>query len=156
MTCLAMLCLLHPRSLLAFSAATAHCWLMVSLVSIRTPWSFPSEQPSASHFSSLVPGVIPYQAQVLAIPFHNLYEATVSPAFQHPKVPQISAQPHSATSTLPCIICKPESIPEVHHYCLAASWTLCYRSQRFKPSSFPCTFQHSSTPHLINFSMGIL
>ncbi|PKU48619.1 hypothetical protein llap_1071 [Limosa lapponica baueri] len=44
---LAMLFLMHPRIALAFLATKAHCWLMVILLSTRTPKPFAAELLSA-------------------------------------------------------------------------------------------------------------
>ena len=50
---LAMLCLMQPRRLLVFLAAKVHCWLMVNLVSIRSPRSFSAKLLSSKLVSSL-------------------------------------------------------------------------------------------------------
>ena len=94
-----MFILTQPRMQQLAFAATAHCWLMVSLLSTRIPG--PSQQscfPAGQPQPVLVPGVVPPEVQDFTLPLVEPREAPVSPFLQPVEVP-LNAQPPGVSAT---------------------------------------------------------
>ena len=77
---LAMLFLMQPKTLLAFFAARAHCWLMFNFWCPPGPQGpfLPSCFPAGCPHHTLVHGVVLPQVQDLAFPLVELQEVPVS------------------------------------------------------------------------------
>jgi len=97
--------LMHPRIPLAFLAARAHCWLMVTLSSTRTPRSLSAELlPAGPPQPVLVPGVVPPQVQDPALALVEPHHVPLCPAFQPIQVHSVAlghrSRPPFGTSQL--------------------------------------------------------
>ncbi|KAK4831337.1 hypothetical protein QYF61_017468 [Mycteria americana] len=87
---LVTLLLMQPRIWLAFWAASAHCWLMLSFSSTNTPKSFSSGRAALNPFSAqpvFVLGIAPTHVQDLALGPVELHEVRTGPPLKPVRVP---------------------------------------------------------------------
>ena len=78
---------MHPRRPLAFWAARARCWLMVTLSFPSTPSPSPQScSPAAQPQPVLVPGVVPPQVQDPALALVEPHQVPLCPTFQPAQV----------------------------------------------------------------------
>jgi len=76
---LATLLLMQPRIWLAFWAASAHCWVILSLLSTRTPKSFSAALNPLNAQPVSMFGIVPTQVQYFTLGHVELHGVCMGP-----------------------------------------------------------------------------
>ena len=144
---LAIFFVIHLRRPLAFLATRAHCWLMVSLLSARTPMSFYSELSSRS-----APNL--YCCMQLFLPRYRTLRLLLLEIFRFLSAQLTSlyrscwmaAQPSGASATIPSFVSSVHSEhPKTQLLIVTSCYTICHEQEMFGSSFFlnSSCFTHS-------------
>ena len=127
---------MHPRMPLAFLAARAHCWLMVNLLSTRTPRSLSTELLSSRSTPSLYwcMGLFLPRCRTLNFPLLNLIRFLSAQLSSLSRSRSKAAQP-SGVSTTPLSLVSSANLLRVHSN--ASSRSLMKKLNKTGPSTDP-------------------